>query len=128
MFQYNNKISQQHVPTYAHFTSSKNEIVVAKLRSQHNYQEMHPAVAQVPHRSGLLKQSNKSHKTGGHRSKVIVHFHSIPVLFAFFNTQFLYTPPPLNKILFSPLSRYPLPSVFLSDSTRQRYIHRYSVS
>ena len=30
---------------------------------------MQPPVAQVPHRSGLLKQSNKSHKTGGHRSK-----------------------------------------------------------
>ena len=28
--------------------------------------------SQVPHRSGLLKQTNKKHKTGGHRSKVII--------------------------------------------------------
>ena len=28
--------------------------------------------AQVPHRSGLLKQTNKKHKTGGHRSKVTI--------------------------------------------------------
>lgn len=31
---------------------------------------MQERVAQVPHRSGLLKQTNKKHKTGGHRSKV----------------------------------------------------------
>ena len=31
---------------------------------------MHGPGGQVPHRSGLLKQTNKKHKTGGHRSKV----------------------------------------------------------
>ena len=35
---------------------------------------MQERVAQVPHRSGLLKQTNKKHKTGGHRSKVSLEY------------------------------------------------------